>query len=180
VKLPGCPRSAFWRFHTRGATEDGVCTIEALHLLLRAWTGQLPECSDSHAYDNLLWYFAHQHMLVQRAYGERSAARVPAVEHPAASCGAKPLAAPVQAPAEQQDEQEKVEQQNAHKTVEQQQQQHAHKAVEQQQGEKVEQAAEVLLIDAEAQPTAVGGMGHTVQAGVGNLQEERSAKRARV
>lgn len=39
VKLPGGPRSCFWRFHTEGVSDEGVCTIEALHLLLRAWAG---------------------------------------------------------------------------------------------------------------------------------------------
>jgi hypothetical protein len=36
VKLPGNPRSTFWRYHTEGVTDEGVCTIEALHLLMRA------------------------------------------------------------------------------------------------------------------------------------------------
>lgn len=42
VKLPGCPKSCFWRFHTSGVTDEGVCTIEALHLLLRALAGDRP------------------------------------------------------------------------------------------------------------------------------------------
>jgi hypothetical protein len=40
VKLPGSPKSCFWRFHTSGVTDEGVCTIEALHLLLSALAGQ--------------------------------------------------------------------------------------------------------------------------------------------
>jgi hypothetical protein len=39
VKLPGSPRSTFWRYHTGGVADEGVCTIEALHLLLRALAG---------------------------------------------------------------------------------------------------------------------------------------------
>jgi hypothetical protein len=39
VKLPGSPKSRFWRFHTSGVTDEGVCTIEALHLLLCALAG---------------------------------------------------------------------------------------------------------------------------------------------
>jgi hypothetical protein len=39
VKLPGNPRSTFWRYHTEGVTDEGVCTIEALHLLMRALAG---------------------------------------------------------------------------------------------------------------------------------------------
>jgi hypothetical protein len=39
VKLPGNPRSSFWRYHTEGVTDEGVCTIEALHLLLTALAG---------------------------------------------------------------------------------------------------------------------------------------------
>lgn len=39
VKLPGHPQSCFWRFHTEGVSDAGVCTIEALHLLLTAIAG---------------------------------------------------------------------------------------------------------------------------------------------
>lgn len=39
VKLPGSPRSAFWRFHTRGVAAEGVCTIEAIWLLAQAVAG---------------------------------------------------------------------------------------------------------------------------------------------
>lgn len=39
VKLPGNPRSSFWRFHTAETTDEGVCTIEALHLLVKALAG---------------------------------------------------------------------------------------------------------------------------------------------
>ncbi|KAF8072689.1 dtwd1 [Scenedesmus sp. PABB004] len=81
VKLPGSPRSAFWRFHTDGTSDEGVCTIEALHLLLRALAARLPG-PPWHAapayFDNLLWFFAHQHQLVARAAAERQAKRAAA------------------------------------------------------------------------------------------------------
>ncbi|WIA08679.1 hypothetical protein OEZ85_008106 [Tetradesmus obliquus] len=65
VKLPGCPKSCFWRFHTSGVTDEGMCSIEALHLLLRALAERLPDPSQRspHHFDNLLWYFAFQHQL---------------------------------------------------------------------------------------------------------------------
>lgn len=40
VKLPGNPRSSFWRFHTEGTADEGVCTIEAIHLFMRALAGE--------------------------------------------------------------------------------------------------------------------------------------------
>eukprot|EP00879_Flechtneria_rotunda_P021202 GHRR01022335.1.p2 GENE.GHRR01022335.1~~GHRR01022335.1.p2 ORF type:complete len:136 (+),score=51.15 GHRR01022335.1:250-657(+) len=64
MKLPGSPRSRFWRFHTGETSDEGVCTIEALHLLLQALAGRLqdhPCQGDPHYFDNLLWYFAFQH-----------------------------------------------------------------------------------------------------------------------
>lgn len=36
VKLPAGIRSCFWRFHTSGVAEEGVCTIEALYHLLKS------------------------------------------------------------------------------------------------------------------------------------------------
>ncbi|KAG2502176.1 hypothetical protein HYH03_000663 [Edaphochlamys debaryana] len=68
-------RSAFWRFHTRGVAEEGVCTVEALYFLLEAMAkqGRLtdPKFADPHAYDNLLWYFTYQHQLVAEASAKR-------------------------------------------------------------------------------------------------------------
>eukprot|EP00198_Chlamydomonas_reinhardtii_P008743 XP_001698080.1 predicted protein [Chlamydomonas reinhardtii] len=58
-------RSAFWRFHTKGVTDEGVCTIEALYFFLNslAKEGKLtaPRFAAPHAFDNLLWYFCYQH-----------------------------------------------------------------------------------------------------------------------
>ncbi|KAF6259503.1 hypothetical protein COO60DRAFT_1002407 [Scenedesmus sp. NREL 46B-D3] len=73
VRLPGSPKSCFWRFHTSGVTDEGVCTIEALHLLLTAVAAHLPDPAqrDPHCFDNLLWYFAFQHQLVARKAAER-------------------------------------------------------------------------------------------------------------
>lgn len=69
VKLPGNPRSSFWRFHTAETTDEGVCTIEALHLLVKALADRLPQPA-SH-WDNLLWYYAYQHKVVERAAANR-------------------------------------------------------------------------------------------------------------
>ncbi|GFR43322.1 hypothetical protein Agub_g4391 [Astrephomene gubernaculifera] len=70
-------RSAFWRFHTRGVAEEGVCTVEALYFLLEAMVqqGKLtdPRFTAPHAFDNLLWYFAYQHQVVQQAAQKRLA-----------------------------------------------------------------------------------------------------------
>ncbi|GIL75732.1 hypothetical protein Vretimale_15281 [Volvox reticuliferus] len=68
-------RSAFWRFHTRGVAEAGVCTIEALFFFLDALAkqGKLrdPRFSVPHVFDNLLWYFVYQHQVVQQAAQKR-------------------------------------------------------------------------------------------------------------
>jgi hypothetical protein len=40
VKLDAGSRTAFWRYHTEGVTEEGVCTIEAMLLLVRAMLQQ--------------------------------------------------------------------------------------------------------------------------------------------
>lgn len=64
VKLPGTPRSKFWRFHTQGVSDGSVCTIEALHLLAQALAPRLAQPASS--WDNLLWYFAHQHSLIAK------------------------------------------------------------------------------------------------------------------
>ncbi len=35
VRLDGTARSCFWRYHTKGTADEGVCSIEALFFLLR-------------------------------------------------------------------------------------------------------------------------------------------------
>ncbi|KAG2439592.1 hypothetical protein HXX76_004944 [Chlamydomonas incerta] len=68
-------RSAFWRFHTKGVTDEGVCTIEALYFFLNslAKEGKLtdPRFAAPHAFDNLLWYFCYQHQVVAAAAQRR-------------------------------------------------------------------------------------------------------------
>ena len=68
-------KSSFWRFHTEGIAEEGVCTIECLHLLMRelveAKKINAPDL-DAHSYDNLLWLFAWQHQRVQKAAIEKA------------------------------------------------------------------------------------------------------------
>ncbi|GLI66518.1 hypothetical protein VaNZ11_010388 [Volvox africanus] len=74
-------RSAFWRFHTRGVAEAGVCTVEALFFFLDALAkqGKLsdPRFTVPHVFDNLLWYFVYQHQVVQQAAQKRLHERVP-------------------------------------------------------------------------------------------------------
>lgn len=67
VKLTST-RTAFWRFHTAGVSDAGVCTVEAIWALLTAFqnAGTLPEAEfPDHCFDNLLWYFAYQHSLIR-------------------------------------------------------------------------------------------------------------------
>eukprot|EP00877_Chromochloris_zofingiensis_P014960 jgi/Chrzof1/9718/Cz04g13090.t1 len=81
VKLPAGIRSCFWRFHTSGVAEEGVCTIEALYHLLKSLhaSGKLKDQdhhNNPHCYDNLLWYFAHQHRTIQEAAATRQQKRL--------------------------------------------------------------------------------------------------------
>lgn len=68
-------RSAFWRFHTAGVSDEGVCTIEAIYFLLKALqeSGKLKgdAYKGPHCFDNLLWYFAYQHKVVEAAFTKR-------------------------------------------------------------------------------------------------------------
>lgn len=94
VKLPGNPRSCFWRHHTHGTTEEGVCTIEAVHLLMQALADRLPQ-EPAH-WDNLLWYFAYQHKVVEQAHAQRTATRQQAAAKQAQAAGE-----PAQGPGQQ-------------------------------------------------------------------------------
>ncbi|KAG2432418.1 hypothetical protein HYH02_012989 [Chlamydomonas schloesseri] len=80
-------RSAFWRFHTKGVTDEGVCTIEALYFFLNslAKEGKLtdPRFAAPHAFDNLLWYFCYQHQVVAAA----AQRRLEAAQQQAAAAG---------------------------------------------------------------------------------------------
>ncbi|KAG1677454.1 hypothetical protein FOA52_001910 [Chlamydomonas sp. UWO 241] len=71
VKLSNSARSAFWRFHTKGVADEGVCTIEAMLFFLNSLAEQgklsAPAYKQPHCFDNLLWYFVHQHKVVQQA-----------------------------------------------------------------------------------------------------------------
>ncbi|GAX78826.1 hypothetical protein CEUSTIGMA_g6263.t1 [Chlamydomonas eustigma] len=67
-------KSAFWRFHTKGVAEEGVCTVEALFFFLNALVekSKLGEAfCGPHCFDNLLWYFSYQHKVVEKAALER-------------------------------------------------------------------------------------------------------------
>jgi DTW domain-containing protein YfiP len=59
-------RTCFWRYHTAGVPEEGLCTVEAVffcfrELHSRAHAGEVCRC-----FDNLLWYFAQQHHLATK------------------------------------------------------------------------------------------------------------------
>ncbi|GMH37354.1 hypothetical protein BSKO_05227 [Bryopsis sp. KO-2023] len=67
VRLNGV-RSSFWRFHTDGVPGEGVSTVEAIWVFLKALLGcgALPkEQYSEHSFDDILWYFAHQYEIIQ-------------------------------------------------------------------------------------------------------------------
>ena len=49
-------KSAFWRFHTKGVSDDGVCTIEAMFFFLEGLRPRLedPRFTRPHPFDNLV------------------------------------------------------------------------------------------------------------------------------
>eukprot|EP00897_Mesotaenium_endlicherianum_P010569 jgi/Mesen1/9540/ME000064S08884 len=61
-------QTAFWRYTTRGITSDAVSTIEAIHATCRHLHahGHGGDPSSCHCYDDLLWYFAYFHRLIER------------------------------------------------------------------------------------------------------------------
>lgn len=70
-------QSCFWRFHTRGVAEEGVSTAEAIYHFLKAvhnqsWLRSHPQYEDPHCFDNVLWYFAFQHKIVEGAMEVRN------------------------------------------------------------------------------------------------------------
>lgn len=71
-------KSSFWRFHTEGIADEGVCTIECLHLLMRelVQANKIGSVSDDdlnqHSFDNLLWYFSFLHQRVEKTAIERA------------------------------------------------------------------------------------------------------------
>ena len=74
VKLATEIKTSFWRFHTEGITDEGVCTIECLHILMRELIDakKLSPHLDQHSFDNLLWYYAYLHQRVERAAIEKA------------------------------------------------------------------------------------------------------------
>lgn len=69
-------RTAYWRFHTAGVPDVGVCTVEAIWALCKEFqkAGRLAKAEyPEHCFDNLLWYFAYQHRLIQN--GQRKKQR---------------------------------------------------------------------------------------------------------
>lgn len=55
-------RTSYWRYHTRGVPDDGLCTVESVYHLLRALCARCRAADTTCAcYDDLLWLFAWQH-----------------------------------------------------------------------------------------------------------------------
>ena len=77
----GTYRTAYWRYHTKGVPEDGLCTVEAVYFLCRELHARAHVKGDCHCYDDLLYYFAFMHRRVHAA----SAARI-AASHEAFEC----------------------------------------------------------------------------------------------
>lgn len=82
VKLANT-QTAFWRYHTRGTAEEGVCTVECIYYFLKTLMEQGKLHRDGtedklHMYDDLLWYFAYQHRLIHAAAVRKYEARASA------------------------------------------------------------------------------------------------------
>lgn len=63
-------KTCYWRFHTEGVPDAGVCTVEAIWAFLNVVRegGELAEDEyPKHCFDDLLWYFAHQHAMIKKA-----------------------------------------------------------------------------------------------------------------
>ena len=54
----GKHRTSYWRYHTAGVPEDGLCTVEAVYFLVRELhtSSHLPN-QTCRCYDDLLWIF---------------------------------------------------------------------------------------------------------------------------
>ena len=72
----GSYRSSYWRYHTKGVPDDGLCTVEAVYFLCRELHARRhPPGEQCHCMDDLLWYFAFQHRRVHAASDARIARR---------------------------------------------------------------------------------------------------------
>jgi DTW domain-containing protein YfiP len=58
-------RTSYWRFHTRGVPDDGLCTVEAVFFLCRE-LHRRSHAGACHCFDDLLWLFAVQHERIFR------------------------------------------------------------------------------------------------------------------
>lgn len=58
-------KTAFWRYHTRGVSDNALSTVEAVRALSQEWHftmhGAREKC---HCFDDLLWYFSFLHNLI--------------------------------------------------------------------------------------------------------------------
>jgi DTW domain-containing protein YfiP len=69
-------RTSYWRYHTRGVPEDGLCTVEAVYFLCRELHTKAHPHGECHCFDDLLWYFAHQHRTVHLVSAARNEAKL--------------------------------------------------------------------------------------------------------
>ena len=72
----GAYRTSYWRYHTKGVPDDGLCTVEAVYFLTRELHSRRhPPGEQCACMDDLLWYFAFQHRRVHAASDARIARR---------------------------------------------------------------------------------------------------------
>eukprot|EP00898_Chlorokybus_atmophyticus_P001123 jgi/Chlat1/2010/Chrsp158S02322 len=69
MRLCGPIRTAFWRPHTRGVTEEGVSTVEAIYFFCKQ-LHQSTHHDVCHCYDDLLFYFTFYHEEIRKGYME--------------------------------------------------------------------------------------------------------------
>jgi DTW domain-containing protein YfiP len=72
----GAYRTSYWRYHTKGVPDDGLCTVEAVYFLCRELHARRhPPGEQCACMDDLMWYFAFQHRRVHAASDARIAKR---------------------------------------------------------------------------------------------------------
>ena len=73
----GNHRTSYWRYHTRGVPDDGLCTVEAVFFLCRGLhSGAHADGEECHCFDDLLYIFALQHARVGREARRRGGGRL--------------------------------------------------------------------------------------------------------
>jgi DTW domain-containing protein YfiP len=68
----GSYRTSYWRYHTRGVPEDGLCTVEAVFFLCRSLHAKAHAGGQAcHCFDDLLYIFSVLHARVLREADRR-------------------------------------------------------------------------------------------------------------